>query len=58
MVYNIYDTDDVLANSHVWTYTYTIDIPDFTCLPMGLQRSTVPPNATPPTPPVMQDACG
>jgi hypothetical protein len=30
------------GNSHVWTYTYTIDIPDFTCLPMVLQQSTVP----------------
>jgi hypothetical protein len=24
------------GNSHVWTYTYTIDIPDFTLPPMGV----------------------
>jgi hypothetical protein len=27
---------DCSGNSHVWTYTYTIDIPDFTLPAMGV----------------------
>jgi hypothetical protein len=30
MVYTFTSTVIVPGNSHVWTYTYTIDIPDFT----------------------------
>jgi hypothetical protein len=33
---------DCAANTHVWTYTYTIDIPDFTLPADGASPSTVP----------------
>jgi hypothetical protein len=46
------------GNSHVWTYTYTIDIPDFTLPADGASTVNCAADATPPTPPVMQDACG
>jgi hypothetical protein len=48
----------VLANTHVWTYTYTIDIPDFTLPADGASTVNCAANATPPTPPAMVDACG
>jgi hypothetical protein len=49
---------DCAANTHVWTYTYTIDIPDFTLPADGASTVNCAADATPPTPPVMQDACG
>jgi hypothetical protein len=38
--------------------TYTIDIPDFTLPADGASTVNCAADATPPTPPVMQDACG
>jgi hypothetical protein len=49
---------DCAANTHVWTYTYTIDIPDFTLPADGCSTVNCARDAMPPTPPVMQDACG
>jgi hypothetical protein len=49
---------DCAGNSHVWTYTYTIDIPDFTLPADGASTVNCAANAHSPTPPVMQDACG
>src|SRR4029450_13232037 len=57
MVYTFTYTD-CANNSHVWTYTYTIDIPDFTLPADGSSTVNCAADATPPTPPVMQDACG
>jgi hypothetical protein len=57
MVYT-FTYSDCAGNSHVWTYTYTIDIPDFTCRPMVRLTVNCAPMRAPPTPPVMQDACG
>jgi hypothetical protein len=45
MVYT-FTYSDCSGNSHVWTYTYTIDIPDFTLPADGASRSTVPRTAT------------
>jgi hypothetical protein len=38
--------------------TYTIDIPDFTLPADGWPQRQLCRDASPPTPPVMQDACG
>jgi hypothetical protein len=56
MVYTFTYTD-CAANTHVWTYTYTIDIPDFTACRWCVNVNCAA-NATPPTPPAMVDACG
>jgi hypothetical protein len=42
---------DCAGNSHVWTYTYTIDIPDFTLPADGASTVNCAADATPPTPP-------
>src|SRR4026209_701909 len=57
MVYTFTYTD-CASNSHVWTYTYTIDIPDFTLPADGSSTVNCAADAVAPTPPVMQDACG
>jgi hypothetical protein len=57
MVYTLY-VYRLCCNTHVWTYTYTIDIPDFTLPADGASTVNCAATATPPTPPVMQDACG
>src|SRR4026209_1969867 len=49
---------DCSGNSHVWTYTYTIDMPDFTLPANGSSIVTCPALAVPPTPPTVADACG
>src|SRR5678809_758585 len=57
MVYTFTYTD-CANNSHVWTYTYTIDIPDFTLPADGSSTVNCAADAVAPTPPAMQDACG
>src|SRR4029453_15358556 len=47
---------DCANNSHVWTYTYTIDIPDFTLPADGSSTVNCAADAVAPTPPVMQDS--
>src|SRR5688500_19078817 len=49
---------DCAGNSHVCTYTYTIDIPDFTMPADEATTVECPADATPPTPPPVVDACG
>jgi hypothetical protein len=46
------------GNSHVWTYTYTIDIPDFTAACRWCVYRQLCADAIAPTHTVMQDACG
>jgi hypothetical protein len=57
MVYTFTYTD-CAGNTHDWTYTYTIDVPDFTLPANGSSTVNCPADATLPTPPVVQDACG
>jgi hypothetical protein len=42
----------------VWTYTYTIDIPDFVLPADGASTVNCPADAVAPTPPNVVDACG
>src|SRR5687768_7516515 len=57
MIYTFTYTD-CAGNSHVWTYTYTIDIPDFTLPADGSSTVNCPAEAVAPTPPSVTDACG
>ena len=57
MVYTFTYTD-CANNSHVWTYTYTIDIPDFTLPADGSSTVNCAADAIAPVPPTIQDACG
>ena len=50
MIYTFTYTD-CAGNSHVWNYTYTIDIPDFTLPADGSSTVNCPADATAPTPP-------
>ena len=55
----VYTYTDCAGNPHDWTFTYTIDIPDFT--PAADEDTTV--NClvdaqVPPTPPAVNDFCG
>jgi hypothetical protein len=49
---------DCAGNTHDWTYTYTIDIPDFTLPVNGASTVNCPADAVAPTPPSVTDACG
>jgi hypothetical protein len=57
MIYTFTYTD-CSGNSHVWNYTYTIDIPDFVLPADGSSTVSCPADATAPTPPSVTDACG
>ena len=57
MIYTFTYTD-CAGNSHVWTYTYTIDIPDFVLPADGSSTVNCPADAIAPTPPTVVDACG
>jgi hypothetical protein len=57
MVYT-FTYNDCSGNSHVWTYTYTIDIPDFVLPADGASTVNCPADAVAPTPPNVVDACG
>jgi hypothetical protein len=52
MVYTFTYTD-CSGNSHVWTYTYTIDIPDFVLPADGASTVNCPADAVAPTPPML-----
>ncbi|WP_298239542.1 hypothetical protein, partial [uncultured Algibacter sp.] len=55
----VFNYEDCEGNSHDWSYTYTIDIPDFT--PPANTGSIVDCLAdaqVQPTPPAQNDACG
>jgi hypothetical protein len=54
MVYTFTYTD-CSGNSHVWTYTYTIDIPDFLLPADGASTVNCPADAVAPTPPNVVD---
>src|SRR5688572_7910252 len=56
MVYTFTYTD-CAGNSHDWTYTYTIDMPDFTMPANGTSVVTCAADALAPTPPTILDAC-
>src|SRR5688500_20015060 len=49
---------DCAGTSHDWTYTYTIDMQDFTLPANGTSIVNCPADATAPTAPVVVDACG
>jgi hypothetical protein len=49
---------DCAGNSHDWTYTYTIDIPDFTMPADDASTANCIADATEPVPPVVTDFCG
>src|SRR5678815_5594542 len=57
MVYSFTYTD-CAGNNHVWTYTYTIDVPDFTMPANGDSTVNCIADAVAPTPPVVKDFCG
>jgi hypothetical protein len=57
MVYTFTYTD-CAGNTHDWTYTYTIDIPDFVLPGNGSSTVNCPADAVAPTPPSVTDACG
>src|SRR5687767_15968585 len=57
MVYTLTDAD-CAGNSHVCTYSYTIDTPDLTMPFHEASPFECPADATPPTPPTVVDACG
>ena len=57
MIYTFTYTD-CAGNSHVWNYTYTIDIPDFVLPADGSSTVNCPADAIAPTPPSVTDACG
>ena len=54
----VFNYADCAGNSHNWTYTYTIDMPDFT--PAADDASTVacPALAVQPATPTVLDTCG
>ena len=55
----VFNYEDCEGNSHDWSYTYTIDIPDFTAnIPVdGASTVECIADATEPVPPVVADAC-
>ena len=57
MVYT-FTYKDCAGHSHDWTYTYTIDAPDFTLPVNGASTVNCAANATLPTAPTVKDACG
>src|SRR5690606_28916060 len=58
MVYTFTYTD-CAGNTATWTYTYTIDIPQFTISePNGASTVDCPADAVAPTPPTVVDECG
>jgi hypothetical protein len=57
MVYTFTYTD-CSGNSHVWTYTYTIDMPDFVLPADGASTVNCPADVVAPVAPVVVDACG
>ena len=57
MVYT-FTYKDCAGHSHDWTYTYTIDAPDFTLPVNGASTVNCPANAMLPTAPAVKDACG
>jgi gliding motility-associated-like protein len=54
----VYTYTDCEGNAHDWSYTYTIDVPDFTLPANGLQTVGNLADAVVPTPPNVTDACG
>ncbi|MFD0988590.1 hypothetical protein ACFQ1R_00650, partial [Mariniflexile jejuense] len=54
----VYTYTDCEGNTHDWSYTYTIDVPDFSMPANGSQTVTNLANAVEPTPPSVNDACG
>src|SRR5678809_632918 len=57
MVYT-FTYSDCAGHTHNWTYTYTINVPDFTLPANGTSTVNCPADAVAPTPPVVTDACG
>src|SRR5678810_1074733 len=57
MVYTFTYTD-CANHTHAWTYTYTINAPDFVLPADGASTVNCPADAVAPTPPVVTDACG
>jgi hypothetical protein len=57
MIYHVH-VHDCSVTSHVWNYTYTIDIPDFVLPADGASTVNCPADAVVPVAPVVTDACG
>src|ERR1044072_6053997 len=57
MVYT-FTYSDCSGTPHVWTYTYTIDVPELVMLADDGTTVQCPADAVPPTPPTVTDACG
>src|SRR5512135_217148 len=57
MVYS-WTYTDCAGNSHVWTHTVTVDVPDFTMPANTTATATCVANIVAPTPPAVNDFCG
>ena len=54
----VFNYADCAGNSHNWTYTYTIDMPDFTPAADAASTVSCPALAVQPATPTVIDACG